>query len=175
MLRIPGTNGARDFESGWPRDLWSQLHGDGRAQGNGTRPFYNRDPGVTSSSGGTATWTSELIPSGSPQVQRIPAADQSHADRGSSAPFMVPLADLLSPAGRSHSFRRTIFKTSSTLGQPFCLDFPPVSGGLSGFPDAVQCARLDVGSLHIRDQWQVSRKTHPILRHALGVSRCHGV
>jgi hypothetical protein len=42
-IGLPGTNGTRPFEGGWLRFSVSNYAVMG-AQGNGSRPFYNRDP-----------------------------------------------------------------------------------------------------------------------------------
>lgn len=55
LLGIPGTNGTRFFESGLPRFVVSNYATIG-AQGNSTRPFFNRDPRYNWV--GNATWTS---------------------------------------------------------------------------------------------------------------------
>ena len=72
---IPGTNGTRRFESGWPRFTVSSYATMG-AQGGGTRPFYNRDPRTQYV--GNATWTQGRALRPLRRRQLVPA-DQSHA------------------------------------------------------------------------------------------------
>lgn len=151
VLGIPGTNGTRDFESGWPRFTVSNYATMG-AQGNGSRPFYNRDPRTQMV--GNANWTkgSHSIRFGfDSSFQQINHTQVEFvgALHGASGGFTFsggPTQLLNGPASNQ-------FNSWAS----FLLGLPSAMGRILQVPDEYT-VRANMHSLYIRDQWQVNRK-----------------
>ena len=150
-LGIPGTNGTRFFESGWPRFLVNNYTTMG-AQGNSTRPFFNRDPRVNYV--GNATWTR-----GKHNV-RFGFDSSFQQINHTQAEFVGALHG---PAG---GFTFTGGPTT-IQGGPASNQFNSWAAYLLGLPTALgrtlqvpeeYNVRTAMHSLYIRDQWQVTRK-----------------
>ncbi len=151
VLGIPGTNGTRPFEGGWPRFTVTNYATMG-AQGNSSRPFYNRDP--RSQYVGNATWTK-----GAHSVRF--GFDTSHqqlnhtqvefvgALHGASGGFTFAGGPTTIVGGPSSNQ----FNTWAT----FLLGRPTAMGRILQVPDEYN-VRAWMHSLYLRDQWQVSRK-----------------
>jgi hypothetical protein len=151
VLGIPGTNGTRDFESGWPRFVVSNYATMG-AQGNGTRPFYNRDPRYQFV--GNATWTkgSHSVRFGfdsSRQQINHTQIEFVGALHGASGGFTFAGGPTTLSGGPSSNQ----FNTWAA----FLLGVPTALGRTLQVPDEYN-VRASMHSLYVRDQWQVSRK-----------------
>jgi hypothetical protein len=151
FLGIPGTNGPRHFEGGWPRFSVSNYTVMG-AQGSSSRPFYNRDPRYQMVA--NATWTK-----GAHSVRF--GFDSSHqqinhtqvefvgALHGPSGGFTFAGGPTTLSGGPSSNQ----FNTWSA----FLLGLPTGIGRIRQIPDEYT-VRTWMHSLYIRDQWQVNRK-----------------
>ena len=151
VLGIPGTNGTRRFESGWPRFSVSSYATMG-AQGNGSRPFYNRDPRYQMV--GNATWNrgAHAIRFGfdtSHQQINHTQAEFVGALHGASGGFTFAGGPTTLSGGPSSNQ----FNTWSA----FLLGLPTGIGRTRQIPDEYN-VRTWMHSLYIRDQWQVNRK-----------------
>src|SRR6185503_5307922 len=151
VLGIPGTNGTRDFESGWPRFSVSNYATMG-AQGNGTRPFYNRDPRYQFV--GNATWTrgSHSVRFGfdsSRQQINHTQIEFVGALHGASGGFTFAGGPTTLSGGPSSNQ----FNTWAA----FLLGVPTAIGRTLQVPNEYN-VRAQMHSLYVRDQWQVSRK-----------------
>jgi hypothetical protein len=150
VLGIPGTNGTREFESGWPRFSVTNYTTMG-AQGNSSRPFYNRDPRY--SYVGNANWTR-----GTHSIRF--GFDSSHQQINHTQVEFVGALH-----GASGGF--TFAGGPTTLnGGPASNQFNTWSSFLLGLPTAMgrilqvpqeYTVRANMHSLYIRDQWQVRR------------------
>jgi hypothetical protein len=151
VLGIPGTNGTRHFESGWPRFTVSNYTTMG-AQGSSSRPFYNRDPRYQMV--GNATWTrgSHSLRFGfdtSHQQINHTQAEFVGALHGPSGGFTFAGG----PTQRSGGPSSNQFNTWSS----FLLGLPTGMGRILQVPEEYT-VRAWMHSLYIRDQWQVNRK-----------------
>lgn len=151
VLGIPGTNGTRHFESGWPRFSVSNYTTMG-AQGNSSRPFYNRDPRYQMV--GNATWTrgAHSIRFGfdtSHQQINHTQVEFVGALHGASGGFTFAGGPTTLSGGPSSNQ----FNTWSA----FLLGLPTGIGRIRQIPDEYT-VRAWMHSLYIRDQWQVNRK-----------------
>jgi hypothetical protein len=150
-LGLPGTNGTRPFEGGWPRFTVSNYTTMG-AQGNGSRPFYNRDPRYQYVA--NATWTrgahslrfgfdSSFQQINHTQVEFVGAL------HGASGGFTFAGGPTMIQGGPASNQ----FNTWST----FLLGLPTALGRIRQIPNEYN-VRTWMHSLYIRDQWQASRK-----------------
>jgi hypothetical protein len=150
-LGIPGTNGTRRFESGWPRFVVTSYATMG-AQGGTTRPFYNRDPRTQYVA--NATWTKGAhslrfgVDSSFQQINhtQVEFVGASHGPSG----------------GFSFTGGPTTLSGGPTANQfnnwaAFQLGLPTTIGKTLQVPDEYN-VRTWMHSLYVRDQWQVNRK-----------------
>ncbi|MCC6535956.1 MAG: TonB-dependent receptor [Bryobacterales bacterium] len=150
-LGLPGTNGTRFFESGWPRFVVSSYATLG-AQGNSTRPFFNRDPRYNGV--GNATWTK-----GKHNV-RFGFDSSFQQINHTQAEFVGALHG---PAGGfTFSGGPTTLSGGPATNQfnswaSFLLGAPSALGRTLQVPEEYN-VRTWMHSLYFRDQWQVSRK-----------------
>jgi hypothetical protein len=150
-LGIPGTNGTRHFESGWPRFTVSSYATMG-AQGGGTRPFFNRDPRFQYV--GNATWTRGAhsvrfgFDSSFQQINHTQAefVGASHGPSGGFTFTGGPTT--LSGGPTANQFNNWA---------AFLLGLPTTIGRTLQVPEEYN-VRTWMHSLYIRDQWQVHRK-----------------
>jgi hypothetical protein len=151
VLGIPGTNGTRDFESGWPRFAVSSYATMG-AQGNLTRPFFNRDPRFQYV--GNATWTR-----GAHSVRF--GADSSRQQINHTQVEFVGATG--GPAGNfAFAGGPTALSGGSAVNQyntwaSFLLGLPTSLGRTLQVPQEYN-VRTWMHSLYVRDQWQVNRR-----------------
>ncbi|MBL8240633.1 MAG: TonB-dependent receptor [Bryobacterales bacterium] len=151
LLGIPGTNGTRFFESGLPRFVVSSYATMG-AQGNSTRPFFNRDPRYNWV--GNATWTK-----GTHQV-RFGFDSSFQQINHTQAEFVGALHG---PAGGfTFSGGTTALNGGPATNQfnswaSFLLGLPSALGRTLQVPEEYN-VRTWMHSLYIRDQWQVNRR-----------------
>lgn len=151
VLGIPGTNGTRYFESGWPRFTVSNYTTMG-AQGNSSRPFYNRDPRYQMV--GNATWTKGAhslrfgFDTSHQQINHT-QAEFVGALHGPSGGFTFAGGPTQLSGGPSSNQ----FNTWAA----FLLGLPTGMGRILQVPDEYS-VRAWMHSLYIRDQWQVNRK-----------------
>ena len=150
-MGIPGTNGPRPFEGGWPRFSVSNYTVMG-AQGNGSRPFYNRDP--RQQYVGNATWTR-----GAHSIRF--GADSSFQQINHT---QVEFVGALHGASGGFTFAGgpTTLSGGPSSNQfnswaAFLLGAPTGIGRTLQVPDEYN-VRASMHSLYIRDQWQVNRK-----------------
>lgn len=150
-LGIPGTNGTRRFESGWPRFTVTSYAVMG-AQGSSSRPFYNRDPRFQYV--GNATWAR-----GAHAVRF--GFDSSHQQINHTQAEFV--GALHGPSGGfTFSGGPTTLSGGPTTNQfnswsSFLLGLPSALGRIFQVPQEYN-VRTWMHSLYIRDQWQLSRK-----------------
>lgn len=150
VLGIPGTNGTRRFESGWPRFTVSNYVTMG-AQGGGTRPFYNRDP--REQYVGNATWTKKGhnirfgFDSSRQQINHT-QVEFVGALHGPSGGFTFAGG----PTGISGGPAINQFNTWAS----FQLGLPTAIGKTLQVPDEYN-VRASMHSFYFRDQWQVTR------------------
>ncbi|MBL8177201.1 MAG: TonB-dependent receptor [Bryobacterales bacterium] len=150
-LGIPGVNGSRRFESGWPRFTVTNYTTMG-AQGSSSRPFYNRDPRFQYVANATWTKRNHSIRFGfdsSRQQINHTQAEFVGALHGPSGGFTFaggPTQILNGPASNQ-------FNTWSA----FLLGLPTAMGKILQVPEEYN-VRTAMHSLYVRDQWQVHRK-----------------
>jgi hypothetical protein len=150
-LGIPGTNGSRFFESGLPRFVVTNYLTMG-AQGNSTRPFFNRDPRYNWV--GNANWTKRNhnirfgFDSSFQQINHTQAefVGALHGPAGGFSFAGGPTQILNGPASNQ-------FNTWSA----FLLGAPTALGRILQVPEEYN-VRAWMHSLYFRDQWQVNRK-----------------
>lgn len=150
VLGIPGTNGTREFESGWPRFSVSNYTTMG-AQGNSSRPFYNRDPRYQYV--GNANWTEGThsirfgFDSSFQQINhtQIEFVGALHGASGGFTFGGGPTQLNGGPAANQ-------FNTWAS----FLLGLPTAMGRILQVPDEYN-VRANMHSLYVRDQWQVKR------------------
>jgi len=150
-LGIPGTNGARYFESGWPRFSITNYSVIGSAQ-NSSRPFYNRDPRYQYV--GNATWirgAHNLRFGFDSSYQEInhTQAEFVGALHGPSGGFTFAGGPTTLNGGPASNQ----FNTYST----YLLGLPTAIGRILQVPEEYN-VRTAMHSLYVRDQWQVNRK-----------------
>ncbi len=151
LLGIPGTNGTRFFESGLPRFVVSSYATMG-AQGNSTRPFFNRDPRYNWV--GNATWTK-----GTHQI-RFGFDSSFQQLNHTQAEFAGALHG---PAGGfTFSGGTTALNGGPATNQfnswgAFLLGLPSALGRTLQVPEEYN-VRTWMHSLYVRDQWQVNRR-----------------
>ncbi|MBM3784359.1 MAG: hypothetical protein FJW30_08350 [Acidobacteria bacterium] len=151
LLGIPGTNGTRFFESGLPRFVVSNYLTMG-AQGNSTRPFFNRDPRYNWV--GNATWMK-----GAHNV-RFGFDSSFQQINHTQAEFVGALHG---PAGGfTFSGGPTQIQGGPAANQfnswaSFLLGLPSALGRTLQVPEEYN-VRTWMHSLFVRDQWQVNRK-----------------
>ncbi len=150
-LGIPGTNGTRRFESGWPRFSVSNYATMG-AQGGGTRPFFNRDP--RQQYVGNATWSKgphnlRFGFDSSFQQLNHTQAEFVGALHGPSGGFTFAGG----PTGIQGGPAINQFNTWSS----FQLGLPTAIGKTLQVPEEYT-VRANMHSLYLRDQWQVNRR-----------------
>lgn len=151
VFGIPGTNGTRRFESGFPRFNVSNYAVMG-AQGNSSRPFYNRDPRFQFV--GNATWTvgSHNIRFGfdsSKQQINHTQAEFVGALHGPSGGFTF--------AGGPTTIQGGPASNQFNSWAAFLLGVPTGIGRILQVPDEYT-VRASMHSLYFRDQWQVNRR-----------------
>ncbi|MGH9659689.1 MAG: carboxypeptidase regulatory-like domain-containing protein [Bryobacteraceae bacterium] len=150
VLGIPGTNGTRDFESGWPRFAVTSYATMG-AQGNLTRPFFNRDPRFQYV--GNATWTR-----GAHSIRF--GFDSSRQQINHTQVEFVGATG--GPAGNfAFAGGPTALSGGPTVNQyntwaSFLLGLPTSLGRTLQIPQEYN-VRTWMHSLYVRDQWQVTR------------------
>jgi hypothetical protein len=150
LLGIPGTNGTRNFESGWPRFSVSNYTTMG-AQGNSSRPFYNRDPRFQYVGNGTLIKGAHSIRFGfdsSYQQINHTQVEFVGALHGASGGFTFAGGPTTIAAGPTANQ----FNSWAT----FLLGMPTAMGRILQVPDEYT-VRAWMHSLYVRDQWQVSR------------------
>ena len=151
LLGIPGTNGTRFFEGGLPRFVVSSYATLG-AQGNSTRPFFNRDPRYNWV--GNATWTK-----GKHNV-RFGFDSSFQQINHTQAEFVGALHG---PAGGfTFSGGTTALNGGPATNQfnswaSFLLGQPSALGRTLQVPEEYN-VRTWMHSLYIRDQWQATRR-----------------
>ena len=151
LLGIPGTNGTRFFESGLPRFVVSSYTTMG-AQGNSTRPFFNRDPRYNGV--GNVTWTK-----GKHNVRF--GADSSFQQLNHTQAEFV--GALHGPAGGfTFSGGPTTISGGAAPNQfnswaSFLIGAPSALGRTLQVPEEYN-VRTTMHSLYLRDQWQATRK-----------------
>lgn len=150
-LGLRGTNGTRPFEGGWPRFSVSNYTTMG-AQGNGSRPFYNRDP--RSQYVANATWTKGAhsvrfgFDSSFQQINHT-QVEFVGALHGASGGFTFAGGPTMIQGGPASNQ----FNTWSA----FLLGLPTALGRIKQIPNEYN-GRTWMHSLYVRDQWQVNRK-----------------
>jgi hypothetical protein len=151
VLGIPGVNGTREFESGWPRFSVSNYATMG-AQGNSSRPFYNRDPRFQMV--GNASWTVGAhsirfgVDSSRQQINHT-QVEFVGALHGASGGFTF--------AGGPTQLNGGPAANQFNSWSAFLLGTPTAMGRILQVPDEYT-VRARMHSLYVRDQWQVSRK-----------------
>jgi hypothetical protein len=151
VLGIPGTNGTRVFESGWPRFVVTNYTTMG-AQNNTTRPFYNRDPRAQYVA--NATWTKGVhsvrfgFDSSFQQINHT-QIEFIGALHGASGGFTFGGGPTTISGGPSANQ----FNTWAA----FLLGRATAIGRTLQVPDEYN-VRASMHSLYVRDQWQVNRK-----------------
>ncbi|MBZ2185184.1 MAG: TonB-dependent receptor [Bryobacter sp.] len=151
LLGIPGTNGTRFFESGLPRFVVSSYATIG-AQGNSTRPFFNRDPRYNWV--GNATWIQ-----GKHQIRF--GFDSSYQQINHTQAEFV--GALHGPAGGfTFSGGTTTLNGGPATNQfnswaSFLLGQPSALGRTLQVPEEYK-VRTWMHSLYVRDQWQATRR-----------------
>lgn len=151
VLGIPGTNGDRYFESGYPRFSVSNYAVMG-AQGNSSRPFYNRDPRAQFV--GNANWTIRNhnirfgFDSSKQQINHT-QAEFVGALHGPSGGFTFAGGPTMIQGGPASNQ----FNTWSA----FLLGLPTGIGRILQVPEEYS-VRASMHSLYFRDQWQVNRR-----------------
>jgi len=151
VLGIPGTNGSRPFEGGWPRFSVSNYTTMG-AQGSSSRPFYNRDPRYQYV--GNATWTkgSHSVRFGfDSSFQQINHTQVEFvgALHGPSGGFTF--------AGGPTTLNGGPASNQFNTWAAFLLGAPTGIGRTKQIPNEYN-VRAAMHSLYIRDSWQVNRK-----------------
>jgi hypothetical protein len=150
VLGIPGTNGTRPFEGGWPRFSVSNYTTMG-AQGNSSRPFYNRDPRYQTVANATWTKGSHSVRFGfDSSFQQINHTQVEFvgALHGASGGFTFgggPTQILNGPAANQFN-----------SWAAFLLGLPTAMGRILQVPDEYN-VRAQMHSLYVRDQWQATR------------------
>jgi hypothetical protein len=150
VLGIPGTNGTREFESGWPRFSVSNYTVMG-AQGNSSRPFYNRDPRYQYV--GNATWLKGAhsirfgFDSSYQQINHT-QIEFVGALHGASGGFTFAGGPTTLSGGPSSNQ----FNTWAA----FLLGAPTGIGRILQVPDEYN-VRTRMHSLYVRDEWHVNR------------------
>ncbi len=150
-LGIPGTNGSRRFESGWPRFSVTSYAVMG-AQGSSSRPFYNRDPRFQYV--GNATWTRGV------HALRFGFDSSRQQINHTQAEFVGALHG--PSGGFTFAGGPTTLNGGATTNQfntwaSFLLGLPTGLGRILQVPQEYS-VRAWMHSLYVRDQWQVSRK-----------------
>ena len=151
LLGLPGTNGSRFFESGLPRFVVSSYLTMG-AQGNSTRPFFNRDPRYNWV--GNANWTR-----GAHNIRF--GFDSSFQQLNHTQAEFV--GALHGPAGGfTFAGGPTALQGGPATNQfnswaSFLMGLPTALGRTLQVPEEYN-VRTWMHSLYIRDQWQASRK-----------------
>lgn len=151
VLGIPGTNGPRFFESGWPRFAVSSYATMG-AQGNLTRPFFNRDPRTQLVA--NASWTK-----GSHSI-RFGFDSSRQQINHTQVEFVGALggpAGGFTFAGGPTQLNGGPAANQFNSWSAFLLGLPTSMGRTLQVPDEYN-VRASMHSLYVRDQWQVSRK-----------------
>lgn len=151
VFGIPGTNGTRRFESGFPRFSVSNYAVMG-AQGSSSRPFYNRDPRYQFV--GNANWTvgAHNIRFGfdsSKQQLNHTQAEFVGALHGPSGGFTF--------AGGPTQIQGGPASNQYNTWSAFLLGVPTGIGRILQVPDEYN-VRASMHSLYVRDQWQVNRR-----------------
>lgn len=150
VLGIPGTNGTRNFESGWPRFTVTNYTTMG-AQGNSARPFYNRDPRYQYV--GNANWTKGAhsirfgFDSSFQQINHT-QAEFVGALHGPSGGFTF--------AGGPTTLSGGPASNQFNTWAAFLLGVPTGIGRILQVPEEYN-VRTWMHSLYLRDQWQVKR------------------
>ncbi|MBI1895480.1 MAG: TonB-dependent receptor [Acidobacteria bacterium] len=151
VLGIPGTNGTRHFESGWPRFNVSNYTIMGASR-NSSRPFYNRDPRFQYVA--NANWIR-----GGHNLRFGADIARQHLNH-TQAEFVGAMH------GPSGGFTFAGGPTT-TRGGPAPNQFNSFAAFLLGLPTGIgktfqvpeeYTLRGSLQSLYVRDQWQVSRR-----------------
>jgi hypothetical protein len=151
VLGIPGTNGKRAFESGWPRFSITNYATLGAAV-NSSRPFYNRDPRYQYVANANWTRGTHNVRFGideSRQHINHTQAEFVGALHGPSGGFTFqggPTQIRNGPASNQ-------FNTFAT----FLMGLPTGIGRTLQVPDEY-AVRAWQHSMYVRDQWQASRR-----------------
>ncbi len=151
VFGIPGTNGTRFFESGYPRFTVSNYAVMG-AQGNSARPFYNRDPRfqvVGNASWNVRTHSIRFGYDGSKQQLNHTQAEFAGALHGPSGGFTF--------AGGPTTIQGGPASNQFNTWSAFLLGVPTGIGRILQVPEEYN-VRASMHSLYFRDQWQVSRR-----------------
>jgi len=151
VLGIPGTNGTRFFEGGWPRFVVTNYASMGAAN-NTTRPFFNRDPRHQHVANANWTRGSHNLRFGmdlSRQQINHTQAEFVGASHGPSGGFSFTGGPTTIRNGPSSNQ----FNTFST----FLLGLPTTVGRILQVPEEYN-VRASQSSLYARDQWQATRR-----------------
>jgi hypothetical protein len=150
-LGIPGTNGSRFFEGGWPRFTVTNYAVMGASR-NPSRPFFNRDPRFQYAANANWIRRSHNLRWGfdiSRQQINHTQAEFVGALHGPSGGFTFaggPTTVLRGPTSNQ-------FNTFAT----FLLGLPTAIGRTFQVPEEYN-VRAGLNSLYVRDQWQVTRR-----------------
>jgi len=150
-LGLPGTNGNRPFEGGWPRFSVANYTTMG-AQGNGSRPFYNRDPRYQYVANATWNKGAHSVRFGfDTSFQQINHTQVEFvgALHGASGGFTFAGGPTMIQGGPASNQ----FNTWSA----FLLGLPTALGRIKQIPNEYN-VRTWMHSLYVRDQWQVNRR-----------------
>ncbi len=151
VLGIPGTNGTRFFEGGWPRFVVSNYATMGAAN-NTTRPFFNRDPRFQYVANANWTRGSHNVRFGfdfSRQQINHTQVEFVGATHGPSGGFSFtggPTTVRNGPASNQYNSFAT-----------FLLGLPTTIGTTLQVPEEYN-VRAAQDSLYVRDQWQATRR-----------------
>lgn len=151
VLGIPGTNGTRQFESGWPRFTVTNYAVMGASR-NASRPFYNRDPRYQYVANGDWTKGKHNVRFGvdsSRQHLNHTQAEFVGALHGPSGGFTFGGGPTMVRGGASSNQ----FNTFST----FLLGLPTAIGRTLQVPEEYSL-RAWQHSLYVRDRWQATRR-----------------
>ncbi|MBL8230741.1 MAG: TonB-dependent receptor [Bryobacterales bacterium] len=151
VLGIPGVNGTRFFESGWPRFSVSSFTTMG-AQGSSSRPFFNRDPRYQYV--GNATWTK------GGHAIRFGFDSSFQQINHTQAEFVGALHG--PSGGFTFAGGPTTLNGGPTANQfnnwsAFLLGLPTGIGKILQVPEEYN-VRAQMHSFYVRDQWQVNRR-----------------
>ncbi len=151
VLGIPGTNGTRPFEGGWPRFVVTNYATMGAAN-NTTRPFFNRDPRFQYVANANWSRGSHNIRFGmdlSRQQINHTQVEFVGATHGPSGGFSF--------AGGPTTVRNGPASNQFNTFATFLLGLPTTIGTTYQVPDEYN-VRAAQNSFYIRDQWQARRR-----------------
>ena len=151
FLGIPGTNGTRQFEGGWPRFVIANYTNLGIDAAN--RPIFWHDPRFQYT--GNANWTR-----GSHNIRFGTDLSRQHLNH-TQPEFVGQLqgaAGGFNFSGGLTSLRGGASPNQFNSAADFLLGLPVSSGRTLIVPDNGFTTRAWLTSLYVRDQWQASRK-----------------